>query len=453
MKLFFVILLTAVVTAGLLLGLSKGFGAWAAGAANEPPTPVRLALVERGNLSQTVSAPGQIEPRKKVLISARVSARIAELPALEGTQVRGGNGQPGDTMASVLVRLDSTELEAALAQTEARQKAQSVSIEVERARIASQTADLEASRIQARQSERDLTRQLEQLASNQVSQSVVEEAESRVDEQKARLRAAEFSLAAAEKNLEVLQHNLEAAEADIDRARDNLSYTLIRSPLDGIVTRVNAEVGELTVTGTMNNAGTVILEVADLSQMLLIAEVDEADIGRVEAGQRAQVRIQAYPERVFAGSVESVALAATTEPNKCFRVEILLDTAEQRILSGLTADVDIEVELHEDVLRVPSQAVVGRKLEDLPAEIRGAGGALDLTRSVVPVVYRYQGDTARVAPVEVGPADATHSVILAGLAEGDSVIVWPYKVLEGLTHNQAVIDEQRQLAETTGAQP
>ena len=87
-------------------------------------------------------------------------------------------------------------------------------------------------------------------------------------------------------NIEVAQHQLKAADAEIARARDAVSYTTITSPIDGVVTRINAKVGELVVTGTMNNPGTMIMEVADLSQMLLVVQLDEADVGKVKAGRR-----------------------------------------------------------------------------------------------------------------------------------------------------------------------
>src|SRR5213078_5154786 len=125
----------------------------------------------------------------------------------------------------------------------------------------------------------------------------------------------------------VMQHNLDAAEAEIARAKDNLSYTVITSPIDGVVTKLNAEVGELVVTGTMNNPGTVIMEVADLSTMLFKARVDESTVASVKIGQHAIVRVPAYKDREFHGTVTTVALANTEEKDgtKYFKTEVLLD--------------------------------------------------------------------------------------------------------------------------------
>src|SRR5690606_28993970 len=115
-----------------------------------------------------------------------------------------------------------------------------------------------------------------------------------------------------------------------------------------------------------------ILEVADLSAMLLVAQVDEADIGAVEPGQRAWVRMNAYPGKVFTGVVETVALAHRTaaDGSKYYETEILLDTQGQPIPTGLTADVEIETRRHPDVLKVPTQAVLARPVDSLPLPIR-----------------------------------------------------------------------------------
>ena len=236
-----------------------------------------------------------------------------------------------------------------------------------------------------------------------------------------------------------------SAESEIEKAEDNLSYATIYSPIDGIVTKINTEVGELAVTGTMNNPGTVILEVADLSRMLLVAQVDESDVGAVQVGQKAKVRIRAYLRKIFNGTVDSIALVADTQPEKHFRVEILLDTEGQRIYSGLSADVDIETKTHSKVLKVPSHAVIGKKLDDLPAEIRNDNPVVDTTKSIIPVVYVAKDGKAIVTPVTIGANDATHTVITAGLEEGAKIIVGPYTVLENIKHELKVIDEIEQL--------
>lgn len=440
---------TAIVIAVVLaLGIAAGVGVWlkvkSAGSQAEGEA-VRIENPQQGDLIESVNAPGEVEPRTKVAISARVTARIVELPFADGEFVTKGHptAQP-PVPPSVLVRLDATDLEAALRSAEARRSAQAAQIEVERSRINSQRAQMEGIDASLLKAERDLHRCEELRKSDNVSQSEHDQAQSRYDELKAQRAAAEHTVKAAETSLEVLQHNLEAAEADIARARDAVGYTTITSPIDGVVTRTNAKVGELVVTGTMNNPGTVILEVADLSQMLLVVQVDEADVAQVKEGQRAVVRIHAYPDEEFEGVVDTIALTHDTgrDGSKYFKTKILLEGADEEIYSGLTTDVDIQTKTHTDVLRVPSQAVLGRPTDDLPLSIRENNPCVDTKKTFATVVYRFIDGEAVVTPVTVGPSDDTHTVIVAGVAPDDRVIVGPYKVLEGLKHEQKVQDER-----------
>lgn len=446
MKVTITIILTALVVAGLVYGAMRGAGLANATASGQAQTVVRVEPAARGDVTEVISAPGEIEPKKKVAISARVSARIKELPCEEGANVTMGDEKSPPT---VLVRFDATDLEAALNSAEARYRAQQAAIDVERATIDAQQSSLAAMQVQLDQAKRELDRQKTLLATGDAAQSRVDELQATYDDLAARLESSKHNLDAARKNLVVMQHNLEAADADILQARDNLSYTTITAPMDGVVTKINAEVGEVAVMGTMNNAGTVIMEVADLSRMLLVAQVDEADIGGVKVGQHAKIRIQAYPGRVFTGTVDNIALVAETQPNKHFKVEILLDTNGERIYSGLSADVDIEVNTYRDQVKVPSQAVLGRATDELPLEVRKDNPAVDMSKTIVPVVYRMIDGKAVVTPVRIGASDQTHTVIEAGLNEGDRVVVGPFKVLEGLKHEQMLKDE----AEVDAAMP
>lgn len=438
------------VTLAILVGLGALLGPAAVRQIRErmpekEGTVVRLAHPSRGTLVETIKAPGEIEPETKVEISAKLSARITALPFEEGQEVTKGDPDADPPIpASVLVKLDSTDREANLRAAEARRAADAASIEVQRARLESSRASLAASRASLAQAKLELKRNSDLLATHDVAQSVVDLASSTVEQLEANLLAQEQSLRADELNLKVMEFNLLASDAMIEQARDDLSYTTISSPISGTVTRLNAEVGELVVTGTMNNAGTVILEVADLSVMLLNAQVDEASIGGVKVGQQAKVRINAYPGEEFSGKVRAVALTndMAQDGSKYYKTEILLDTHGAQIYSGLTADVEIETKRHEDVIKVPSQSVLARPVDDIPLSIRENNPDVDMTKSVATVVYRFKDGKAVVTPVTIGASDASDTVILSGLNEDDQVIVGPYRVFESLTHDQGVKDER-----------
>jgi HlyD family secretion protein len=419
------------------------------------PTMVTTRQLQRTELVEYISAPGQTDPRLNVQISAKVSARILELPYKEGDRVTKGD-QTADppVPASILVRLDSKDLESRLNSAKARYAAQAAQIEVEKARIAAQKESLRGLRAALDQAEKDLRRQEELLKSHDVSQSTYDQAKLRYDDAKAQYESQEHALKASELNLLVLQHNLEMAQAEIDQADEALSHTVIRSPIDGVVTRLNAAVGELVVTGTMNNPGTVIMEVADLSEILVLAQVAEADIGKIRLGQRAKIHIQAYPDNEWTGQVVEIALTKNDLPRRVpsliggdyFRVEILLDPDPNGpvLYAGLRCQVEIETLKHKDVITVPSQAVLARPVDELPPEIRSKP-QVQKDKTFTAVVYRYIDGKAIVTPVEIGAGNLTETIIRSGLSEQDRVIVGPYRILDRLAHNQPVRDE----AETT----
>jgi HlyD family secretion protein len=406
---------------------------------------VRVEHPQRGELLEFVSAPGEIEPKTNVEISAKISARITDLPYDEGARVTHGDPNANPPVpASVLVRLDAKDLESQLLSAQAARSAQAAQIEVEKARLAGQKASLVGLEASLKQAERDLERQKGLLDTKDISQAAFDQAKLALDDLKAQYESAIHTLQAADLNLVVLKHNLEAADARISQAEEALSYTTITSPIDGVVTRLNAEVGELVMTGTMNNPGTVIIEVADLSKMLVVAQVDEADVGKLKVGQKATVHVDAFPDQEFTGVVDSIALAHSMSRTmtKYFRTEILLDTADQKLYSGLTAHVDIETRKHTDVLKVPTQAVLGRETDSLPLKIRENSPHVDTAKAYATVVYRYVDGKAVVTPVKIGQSDLTHTIILSGITEEDKIVVGPYKQLENIKHDQKIRDER-----------
>ena len=441
-------IIVAVVVTVVVLGILAGVGMSLRGKGDtgkSEGTPVRVEPVKRGDLVEIVSAPGQLQPRTKVSISAKTTARIIDMPFEEGTSVKKGQ---------VIVQLDAKDLQAALDASEAHQAAQAGEIEVGLARIKSQEAQIESARVQLADAERDLHRQLELLNTKDVSQSAVDVAQAKVDQLKAALNSQISSMEAERASLVVQRHNLTAAKADIDRARDSLSYTTIASPIDGVITRVNAKVGEMVVMGTMNNAGTVILEVADLSEMQVDAQIDESNIASVHEGQKAKVRISAYPDETFDGTVKLVGLDVVDprmgggggggnqggNQGRWYRARVVVDTKNRRIPSGLSSDVDIETNNHKSVIKVPTQAVMGRPVDELPADAKNKP-EVDKNKTLATVVFCYADGKAKITPVTIGASDMTHTEITSGLKDSDRVIIGPYKILPTLNESMKLKED------------
>lgn len=404
---------------------------------------VRLETVGRGEFVELVSAPGQIEPKTEVEISAKLAGRVLELPYEEGTRVTKGNPTAVPPIEpSVLVKLDAADMESQLRSAEASRDAQKAQIAVEKARIAAQKASLEGQAATLNRTGLEYERQKKLRESKDISQSSFEQTEFSYQELKSQYESSMFSIEAAELNLIVMEHNLDAAQARVDQARETLSYTTITSPIDGVVTQLNAEVGEVVMTGTMNNPGTIIMKVADLGVMMLVAEVDEANVGMLKVGQKARVRVQAYWDESFEGIVESIALTQRLSSTgvKYYRTRILLAGDVQKLYTGLTGAVEIETQRYADVIKVPSQGVLGYSVDELPKAQR-ENPLVDMKKKEAPVVFRFIDGKAVVTPVRIGPSDLTHTLIKEGLTEGDRIIVGPYKVLETLKHDATVKEE------------
>lgn len=444
-----IIIIVVVVAVVLVAGVGMVLKKKSVGG-NSRATTVRVEQAQGGELIEFVSAPGEIEPLSNVEISAKVSARVMALPFDEGDVVTKGdpNASP-PVQPSVLVQLDSKDWESQLVSAQAGRDAQAAQIEVEKARINSQEANLKGLAASLEQAKKNLERQRGLLESKDIAQATYDQTKAQYDELTAQFESSQHTLTSAKLNLVVLQHNLEAADARIDQAKEALSYTTIVSPIDGTVTRLNAEVGEMVMTGTMNNAGTIIMIVGDLSEMLVVAQVDEADVGKLEVGQKARVHVQAWPDKIFDGKVTSVALSHkfSNQGTKYYEAEVLLIDPNEQVFTGMTADVDIAVAEYGEVLIVPSWAVLGRKTDELPVKVRDQLSEQDKKKAFASVVYVYKDGKAIATPVKIGASNTTQTVIESGLSAEDRIVVGPYKELEKLKHEQSIKDEREIEAE------
>jgi len=377
----------------------------------ERKTEVRVDSVERGDLIRVVSAPGTVEPLTKVEISAQVSARIIALPFREGDDVKKGD---------VLVRLDADDYIAALQSAQASLKGEEARLE-----------GLQAALIEST-SERTRVRGL--FETKDVAQ--------------ADLDAAEANYLRARSSVKAGEHSIEIAQANIRRAQKNLDLCTITSPINGTIVIQNSEVGE-QVLGTFNNAGSVIMELADFSVMVMRAKVDESNIAPVKAGQDATITINAYPDRYFRGVVDLVGLKKQVDRDGTgfFQCDLLVkvDKPEDlpkgdRLRSGYAANADIKVQTHGGILKVPSQAVVDRRVDELPKNI-ASDANVDKNKTFARVVFKLVDGKAKPVPVSIGSSDVTHTVIVSGLEDGERIITGPFKVLTSLKPEQRVVEE------------
>lgn len=412
---------------GLVLAATVAGGVWAGSPGGrktieswkpkEKPLEVRTEEVKQGRLVRSISAPGTIEPKTKVQISAQVLAKILALPFREGDLVKAGD---------VIVRLDGRDLAANLESTQAQLRQQEASLQGAEADLSLTKLSLERTK---------------QLYPKDVT--------------KAELERAEATMLQAESRVLATKQAIAAARAAITRAQKDLENTVITSPIDGTIIKLNAEVGETVVVGTLNNASSVIMEIADLRAMEMKARVDEANIAPVKADQPVTITTSAYRDRTFRGTVARVGLKKQIERDNTnyFEVEIDLSMPGDLVLgSGLTANADIEVESFAEILRVPSQAVVDRRQDELPKAVLESS-AINREKIMARIVYVLEGweegKAAKVQPraVSTGASDLTHTVILGGIKAGERIVTGPFRVLADLKEDLAVIEEGTKDAE------
>lgn len=412
----------------VLLGGAAGFlvtstplGDSLRGVQREPEaTEVRIDKASSGSLIRTVNAPGAIEPRLQVEISAKVSSRILELPLREGAEVRTGD---------VVARLDPEELTARLDSARAQLRASQASLTGDQARLAGARASLA-------QATAEYGRQKELADTGDIARSVLEAAESNYSQSLS-------NVAQLEAGIESANAQIAISQAQIDEAQKNLDNAVVRAPMDGTITDLRVEVGEV-VLGTRDNMGTVMMVIADRSEMLVKAQVDESNIAQIKPGQNVRVYINAYEDKEYTGTVERVDLTRQIAQGGTgfFETEIALKMEEgERLFSGLTANVDIEVQTFEGVLRVPSQCVLDRRIDEMPAVVINDNPRVDRNKTFCRIVFRLVDGKAVATPVEVGASDLTHTAIIAGLSEGDVVVSGPYRVLITLKHDDRIREE------------
>ena len=387
---------------------------------------VRLEEVTRRDLVETVTASGNIRAGRVVDISSDVSARVATLLVDEGDDVEAGQ---------LLLRLDPTQFAAAVARTEAALN-QAV------AEKRQQEAILKRAR-----------RDYERLRSLFETDSVLI-ARQQLDD-------AETDVELATRQLESFQFGVAQAEASVEEASERLSKTIFTAPISGKVTRLNVEEGETVIVGTMNNPGSLVLTISELSRVEAVVEVDETDIPYVEVGDSTLLELDAFPDRLFSGVVTEIGNSAIRPPISTagtgqtaaidFEVVIAMDDPPGGIRPDLSATADIVTATRKNALSVPIIALTVRASDEGAQDENESSAAVDENqegRELGPVARRQNTDVEGVfvvvdgevtfIPVEIGITGQEHFEVLSGLSEGDTIVAGPYQQIRQLSTGDAV---------------
>ena len=388
----------------------------------EKPIPVTTEKAVRKTVLQTVSATGKVQPETEVKISPEVAGEIIELPVADGMGIKKGD---------LLVKIKPDSYKALLEQQEA-------AISAAKATNLQQKASM-------LKTEQDLKRADDMYAKKTIS----------IQEYNAAQAAADVAKNTYESSL----HEIERAQAGSSQARDQLSKTTVYSPIDGTVTILNSKLGE-RIVATGQFAGTEVMRVADLSRMQAVIDVNENDVPNVKIGDKANVKIDAYGDRKFKGTVAQIGNTGKTtgtgtqEEVTNFEVKINLEREDVLLRPGLSCTADIETNMVKDAVAVPMQAVtirtgdsnlspeeIEKKRLKTAARDKGDNNAdyvnerqekalqKEEREKLSKVVFLKKGGKAQSVKVTTGISDDTYMEIKSGVQPGDEVISGSYSAI------------------------
>ncbi len=430
MKKIILIVVAVVVMGGIVAGtLLKG---------QKPDAVVEKGKVVRKSLTSLVNCSGTMQPKRKVDVSANTMGTILNLAVAEGGRV-----QEGD----LLMEIDPTEFRAVVQALEA-------TVLTAEAELQLAQASLEKAQEEAKRSE-DLH------AEGLVSQQDLISARTSSRVEAARVEAA--------------HHRISQYQANLAKAHYDLEKVTITAPMSGLITRLNVEQGENVIMGTLNNPGTVLLTIADLGTMEAWVEVDETEVVKVVLGQKATIKIDAFPDDEFVGTVTEIGnspLGSGTGSSSeavDFEVKITLQDEVPNIRPGLSAKAEITVARRNEALAVPLGAVTVRdwplkeedirrfkgKLSASQEETLGSYGFtpqpdddaeiddVEIEREETEGVFLMVGDFVKFVPVKLGIAGDDDFEIIEGLEEGQELVKGPFRILRELKDGAFVVVEAK----------
>jgi HlyD family secretion protein len=387
---------------------------------------VQTEKVKGRNITQTVSASGNIRSKRQLDVSASAIGKVTALAVREGDRVEQGQ---------FLLQIDPTDYESMVDQLEASIRSGDAALEMEKANRAKAEYDLN---------------KIENLFGQQlVSEGDLRNAKLAVDVSNARVKSAE--------------ENLIQQRATLKKASHDLREVRITADMPGTITTLNVDEGESAIMGTLNNPGTVLLTISDLSQIEAEVLVDETEVVYVKVGQPAKVTLDAHPDTSFHGVVTEVGNSAVRsqlglgQTSVDFEVVVAVEDSIPSVRPGLSANVDIEVATVKDALSVPIQCLTLRRSSELKsgeeaartdsseadteedaesgdAEEEGEGKAKDEIEGVFVV----KDGKAVFTPVVVGIAGSSYFEVTKGLSKGEEIVSGPFKAINDLKNGDPV---------------
>jgi HlyD family secretion protein len=396
------------------------------------------------DLEALVSASGKIQPKRQVNVSANTTGRVTRVAVEEGQRVKAGQ---------FLLEIDPRSLAGQLERGEASVAAAKSSLDQARTSVETAKVNLDLAR-------QNLKRQQDLWKDGLTTKETLERAQNDVAVRESDLKSRQQEILTSEQRIR-------QEEASLSTTKYNMNQVIITAPMDGLVTRRSIEEGETAVLGTMNNAGSVLLTIADMSLLEAEVEVDETEVPTVQLGQMAKVTIDAVPNRTFKGHVTEIGNSPIQTGTQntgqrqatTFKVVITIDETVPDVRPGFTCTAEITTATRQKVTSVPIQALTVRELlydangkwvrEQPQRRRRGSNVVSETvsasnepppghTRKETEGVFVFKDGKAIYTPVKIGIAGERYFEVVEGLKEGDKVITGPFSSVREIADGDQV---------------
>jgi HlyD family secretion protein len=366
--------------------------------ASPPLDPSQIGTVETGDIARSVVATGKVWPITQVEVKSKASGIVTKLDTDINQPVHVGQVLAQLDQQEILDQVAAAKAQLAAADSNARSAAAAVAYD----KIAAQAPDLP-------DYQRAYQRAQQMQKDGVVSQQSLDQAEQQYRAAaNTRDRAvAQIAVDSAREHQALAQ--VEQAQASLKQLEEQLSYTTVTSPIDGVVLSRDVQVGDaVSSILVLGSTATLVMTLGDTHQVYVKGKVDESDIAKVYLGQAARIKVQSFPGRTFAGTVTKIAPLGVEKDNvTTFEVQISIDNAGGELKANMTANAEIVLEEHKHVLTVPEQAVLYDKDRNASVWVPDAHGK----------------DGHRVVSVKVGLSNGSRIEVLSGLHAGDKVVL------------------------------
>jgi len=383
---------------GLAIVLLIAIGVFAATRGGTKIDPSKLAKVEKGDLAKSVVATGKVTPIIKVEVKSKASGIVKKLLVDYGDKVKKGQ---------LLAQLDKVEIEAQVDQSRA-------GLEAAQANMKSAQADLERAKVDAEGPDVPLLRRAYDRATGMakdgvVSASALDDAEKNYEMALNKQNVSKAQVTVLRAKIAQAQAQVAQDQANLKQLEEQLSYTDIISPLDGIVLSRDVQLGDaVSSILVLGSSATLVMTLGDTSEVYVKGKVDESDIGKVYLGQPARIKVESFKDKTFTGKVTKISPMGVEKDNvTTFEVRVSIQNPGGELKAEMTANAEIILEEHKSVLQIPEGAILYDKDKKASVEIPSP---------------KAKDGKSKLA-VNIGISNGAKTEVLSGLKEGDEVVL------------------------------